>query len=210
MQSGELVAGSRRGWGHVRVRGEGLSRRNPGDPEPHPGDSRPGVHGARRAVRLWQDDRAPDGCRPRGHLGRRDSHRRPGRQPRPVPRPRHRDGVPELRALSAPHGLREHRLRAEGQEGAEERDPAARQRGRAGARTRPVSPAEAEGPFRRPAPARRDGSRHRAAAAGVPDGRAAVEPRREAPRADARGDQPPPARASASRRSTSRTTRSRQ
>ena len=38
----------------------------------------------------------------------------------------------------------------------------------------------------RPAPARRHGSRHRPRAAGLPDGRAAVEPRREAPRRHAR------------------------
>ena len=38
--------------------------------------------------------------------------RRPRRQPRAVARPRHRDGVPELRALPAPDGVREHRVRA--------------------------------------------------------------------------------------------------
>ena len=40
--------------------------------------------------------------------------------------------------------------------------------------------------LRRPAPARRDGPRHRARAAGFPDGRAALEPRREAPRRHSR------------------------
>ena len=40
----------------------------------------------------------------------------------------------------------------------------------------------------RPAPARRDGPRDRAPAAGLPDGRAALEPRREAARPDARRD----------------------
>ena len=40
----------------------------------------------------------------------------------------------------------------------------------------------------RPAPARRARPRDRARARGVPDGRAALEPRRAAPRADARGD----------------------
>ena len=61
----------------------------------------------------------------------------------------------------------------------------------------------------RPAAARRDGPRDRARPAGVPVRRAAVEPRREAARADAHRDQgaaPAPARR---RRSTSRTTRSR-
>src|SRR5207253_2297856 len=45
-----------------------------------------------------------------------------------------------------------------------------------------------------PAPARRDGSRSRARAAGVPDGRAAVEPRCQAARRDARRDPAHPAR----------------
>ena len=36
------------------------------------------------------------------------------RQPRPVARSGHRDGVPELRALSAPERVREHRVRAQG------------------------------------------------------------------------------------------------
>ncbi len=61
----------------------------------------------------------------------------------------------------------------------------------------------------RPAPARRHGPRDRARPAGVPVRRAAVQPRRQAARADALRDQgaaPAPAR---SRPSTSRTTRSR-
>ena len=63
--------------------------------------------------------------------------------------------------------------------------------------------------LRRPAPARRHGPRHRARSAGVPVRRAAVEPRRQAARADAHRDQ---GAASAPRRpppSTSPTTRSR-
>ena len=46
---------------------------------------------------------------------------------------------------------------------------------------------EAGGALRRAAAARRDGTRDRARAEGVPDGRAALEPRREAARLDARG-----------------------
>ena len=45
---------------------------------------------------------------------------------------------------------------------------------------------EAGGAVRRPAAARGDGTRDRARAEGVPDGRAALEPRREAARLDAR------------------------
>ena len=58
----------------------------------------------------------------------------------------------------------------------------------------PVPAAPAEGALRRPAPARGDGARDRAPAAGVPDGRAALEPRREAPRPDARRHLEAPAR----------------
>ena len=47
----------------------------------------------------------------------------------------------------------------------------------------------AEGAVRRPAPARRDGPRDRAQSEGVPVRRAAVEPRRQAARADAHRDQ---------------------
>ena len=110
-----------------------------------------------------------------------------------------------------PHliGLRQHRLRPEDQEGAEGGDRAARQRRRADPRPRAVPQAQAARALRRTAAARRDGPRDRARARGVPDGRAALEPRREAARADARRDRRPAARRSASRRSTSRTTRSR-
>ena len=55
--------------------------------------------------------------------------------------------------------------------------------------------AQAAPALRRSAPARRDGARDRARAAGLPDGRAAVEPRRAPARADARGGRARPARA---------------
>ena len=61
----------------------------------------------------------------------------------------------------------------------------------------------------RPAAARRDGPCDRSPAAGVPDGRAVVQPRREAARQDARRHQEDPDAISESRRSTSRMTRSR-
>ena len=61
----------------------------------------------------------------------------------------------------------------------------------------PLLEAQAARALRRPAPARRDGPRDRARAAGVPDGRAALEPRREAARADARRDREAPAATSA-------------
>ena len=69
------------------------------------------------------------------------------------------------------------------------RDQEGRQarRGNSGAdaAARPLSPAI----VRRPAPARRDGARHRARSAGVPVRRAAVEPRRQAARGDAHRNQ---------------------
>ena len=60
----------------------------------------------------------------------------------------------------------------------------ARHRRQAGARRAPGP--QAVGAVGRPAPARGDGPRDRARAEGVPDGRAAVEPRRQAARIDAR------------------------
>ena len=66
----------------------------------------------------------------------------------------------------------------------------------------PLPEAQAARALGRPAAARRDGPRDRAPAAGVPDGRAAVEPRREAARPDARRHQEDPDATSASRRST--------
>ena len=62
-------------------------------------------------------------------------------------------------------------------------------------RPRGVPRAQAEGALRRAASARGDGTRDRARAEGVPDGRAALEPRREAPRPDAIGDRADPTRA---------------
>ena len=147
-----------------------------------------GVHGPRRAVRLRQDNRAAHGRRPRGDLRRCAEDRRPGREPRPVPRPGHRHGLPELRALPASLGLREHRLRPAAEEDVEGRHRRARQARLEPARPRRVPEAQAARALRRPATARRDGPRDRARARGVPDGRAALEPRREAARADARGD----------------------
>ncbi len=73
----------------------------------------------------------------------------------------------------------------------------------------PFLDAQAARALRRPAPARRHGPRHRARAAGVPVRRAAVQPRRQAARADARRDPAAAARARRHLASTSPTTRSR-
>ena len=63
--------------------------------------------------------------------------------------------------------------------------------------------------LRRPAPARRDGPRDRARPQGLPVRRAALQPRRQAPGADARRDQGAARSGSARPSSTSPTTRSR-
>ena len=121
--------------------------------------------------------------------GGRDLDRRRAGQRRAAARPRHRHGVPELRALSAHDRVREHGVRPETAEipqGA---------RSSAGSTRPPASSIEraagapAQGPLRRPAPACRDGPRDRAQPEGVPVRRAAVEPGRQAARADADRDQ---------------------
>ena len=125
-----------------------------------------------------------------------DDRGRRARRQRPLAaRSRHGDGVPELRALPAHDGRREHRLLAQPAEDAEGRD-ASQGRG-GGSRARPdrAPRPQAGAALRRAAPARRDGSRDRALAGGVPDGRAAVEPRRQAARAHARGGLADPAAA---------------
>ena len=105
------------GVDRVRGRLEGLPRR---DARPSTGStwrsptasSRP-----RRAVGLGQVDRAADGRRARGGAGGRDHDRRARRQRRRAQGPRHRDGLPVLRAVSAHERRGEHGLRAEDAEG---------------------------------------------------------------------------------------------
>ena len=80
-------------------------------------------------------------------------------------RSRHRDGVPELRALSAPHGAREPRVRAQaaqGRAGGDRRSASTRRAAMLG--LEPLLDRLPEAALGRPAPARRDGPRDRAAA----------------------------------------------
>ena len=77
------------------------------------------VPGARRALRLRQDDGAPHARRPRGDQRRAHPDRRPGRQQRRPGRPRHGDGLPVVRALPAHDGARQPRFRAAQPQGAE-------------------------------------------------------------------------------------------
>ena len=82
------------------------------------------VHRARRTVGLREVDAAALDRGPRGGDERRDLDRRPRRhRPRATP-PRHRDGLPELRALPAHERATEPRLRAQGPADAEGGDPA--------------------------------------------------------------------------------------
>ena len=65
---------------------------------------------------------------PRGDHARRGRHRRPRGQPRAAEGARHRDGVPELRALPAHDGAPEHVVRARARQAAEGGDRGARRR----------------------------------------------------------------------------------
>ena len=113
----------------------------------------------------------------------------------PAARPRHRDGLPELRALPAPERVRQHRLRPQAAQ-------ARRRRRSTSACTRPRRILGLEPFLKRKPRALSGGQRQRVAmgraivrrAAGVPHGRAALEPRREAARPDPRRDRRPPAR----------------
>ena len=168
----------------------------PGDP-----GSRPRRSPARKMVVLV----GPSGCGKSTTLrmvagleeptARHDHDRRPRRHAPAAGRARHRDGVPELRALPAHDRVREHGVRAAHRA----RCPRPRSSGASraaaaslGLETLPRAPAQ--GAVGRPAPARRDRARGRAPAQGVPVRRAAVEPRREAARRDAARDRAHPSR----------------
>ena len=105
---------------------------------------------------------------------------------------RHRDGLPELRALPAHDRPRQPRVRAQAAQGPEGRDRPAGQGDGGDHPARQAARPQAEGAVRRPAPARRARPGDRPRAGRVPDGRAAVQPRRQAARPDPRRDRPPP------------------
>ena len=90
-----------------------------------------------------------------------------GQRPRAL-EARHRHGVPELRALPAHEGLRQHGLRHEAAEGRRRRHQAAGREGGEAPADRPPARPPAEAALRRPAPARRDRPRDRPRPAGVP------------------------------------------
>ena len=175
-------------------------------------DRRRRVHGPGRPVGLRQVDRAADARGARGgRRSGRDPDRRPRRHRRRPEEPRHRDGVPELRALPAHDRRRQHRLPAQDRARSPKAEREARRVDDAAEMLgldRAPRP-QARAALGRPAPARRDGPRDRARAAGLPDGRAAVEPRREAARRDARRHRASCSGGCRRRPSTSPTTRSR-
>ena len=113
--------------GHHPQPAEVLRRRR--DPARRLGRHRRGrVRRPRRPLRLRQVHAAPHARRPRArHLGRHPDRRHAGQRPA-AEGPRHRHGVPELRALPAPDRRREHGLLADAEARAEGRDRGPRPR----------------------------------------------------------------------------------
>ncbi len=182
-----------------------------GDPRRRHRHRRRRIHRHRRPVGLRQVHAAAHGGGAgNGHRRARSLIDGQAGQRQGADGPRHRDGVPELRALSAYVGVRQHGLRAEDRGQTPKPEIAERvRRRRQAAAAGAVPETQAARAVRRPAPARRHGPRHRAQAGGVPVRRAAVEPRRQAAGADAAGDQAAAARTWRHRRFTSPTIRSR-
>ena len=129
-------------------------------------------------------------------ISRGDDLDRRARRQRPAAEgTRHRDGVPELRAVPAHVACSTTwRSASSSRRCRRRRSTSACTTRRASSGSTELLEPQAQGALGRAAPARRDGPRHRAPSAGVPDGRAAVEPRREAARPDALGDRAHPAR----------------
>ena len=128
-----------------------------------------------------------------GHHRRRAAHRREGGERQGAEGPRHRHGVPELRAVPAHDRAGEHGLRAQAGQDPQERHRREGQRGGPDPRPDPAPRPQAGQPVRRPAPAGGHGPGDRPRPGRVPHGRAAVQPRRQAARADAHRGLPDPA-----------------
>ena len=111
--------------------------------------------------------------------------------------------------VPAPDRPPEHGVPAQAEEDAEARDEGTGREGRGAARARRAAGPEARGALGRSAPARRHGPGARAGAGCVPDGRAALEPRRQAAGADAGRDRATCRTGCTPRPSTSPTTRPR-
>ena len=122
-------------------------------------------------------------------VGRADLHQGQERHLGGAQGPRHRHGVPVLRALSADDGEGQPVLRPEERRRAEGRDRAAHRAHRRDPADRAAARAQAVAALRRPAPARRHRPRAGARRRRVPVRRAAVQPRRQAALGAARRDQ---------------------
>ena len=140
------------------------------------------------------DDAAPD-RRARDRRRRPRHHRRARRHRAAARAAQHRDGVPELRAVSASHRRREHPVRPARAARFRRRLPDAPRACRGPAGIGAAARAEAVAALGRAAAARRAGPRDHQRGAGVPDGRAAVEPRCAVARRNAAGDPRAAARA---------------
>ena len=97
---------------------------------PQPRDRRRRVHGPGRPLGLRQDHQPADDRRARGDHRRHAPDRRPRRQRRRPQGSRHRDGLPELRALPAHDRPRQPRVRPQAAQGPQGRDRQADRRGR--------------------------------------------------------------------------------
>ena len=116
----------------------------------------------------------------------RSVDRRQARQRCPRQGSRHRDGVPELRAVPAHVGVRQPRVRPAPTRRCKQRDRQARQERRRHARPRRSAEAKTARVVGRTTAARRARARDRARPEGFSVRRAAVEPRRGAARRHAR------------------------
>ena len=184
-----------RGADRVRLSPEDLRRRHAGRVRSRPRDRGRRVDGPGRPVGLRQDDGPADGGRARGDHRRRDPDRRPHRQRPDAEGTQHRDGLPELRSLSAHDRRGQPRLQPQAPQDAEEGDPGAGPARGEHPPDRGLPQAQAARSLGRSASAGRHGARDRPRAGGLSDGRAALEPRREAAGTDAGRD--PPAAAAA-------------
>ena len=118
------------GQDRPRWREQGVRQRRDRREQRLAGDRRRRVHGARRAVRVRQVHDPADPGRTRGGHRRRGHHRRHAGHRPPAEGAGRRDGVPELRALSAHDRRAEPRVRSPPPQDTEGRAEAARRRRR--------------------------------------------------------------------------------
>ena len=145
-----------------------------------PGHQGQGIHRAGRTFRLRQVDDAAHGGRSGRDQRRRAVHRREADERCGTEGPRHRDGLPELRPVPAHDRVRQHGLLPEAASHPERRDRQEGARGCGDPGHHTVPGAQAEGAVGRPETARGHRPRDRARPEGDADGRASVEPGREA------------------------------